>query len=75
MSDWQDRGVFGWDLPPGVTGLEEAINPSGESEAQCPISNHCPMEDARQCERYGQCYWEEQDQFDLDEQSHNYDWV
>ena len=46
-----------------------------ESETQCPISNHCPMEDARQCERYGQCYWEEQDQTDLDEQSHNYEGV
>ena len=29
---------------------------------QCPISNHCPMDNARECERYGACYWEEQEQ-------------
>ena len=31
------------------------------------------MNDARECERWGQCYWEEQEQLELDETAEMYD--
>ena len=61
---------FGWDYPRSAGDGDVRDDP-----AQCPISNACPMNDARQCERWGQCYWEEQEQLELDETAEMYDYL
>lgn len=60
---------FGWDYPRSGAGSDMR----DDDPAQCPISNACPMNDARECERWGQCYWEEQEQLELDETAEMYD--
>ena len=62
---------FGWDYPP--SGMDGDMR--DDDPAQCPISNACPMNDARECERWGQCYWEEQEQSELDETAEMYDYL
>ena len=44
--------------------VEDNEEPIHDTVLQCPISNACPMGDARECERYGSCYWEEQEQLE-----------
>ena len=60
---------FDWESPYQDT--DDCIVTDGS--AQCPISNACPMDDARECERWGQCYWEEQEHLELDETAEMYD--
>ena len=63
MSDkrvpWTGRRFLGG---PEVVDLTDAVSVDGA--AQCPVSNACPMADARECERWGECYWEEQERKD-----------
>ena len=65
------NGPFAWDYPCSGTDGEAR----DDDPAQCPISNACPMNDARECERWGQCYWEEQEQLELDETAEMYDYL
>ena len=54
---WTGRRFLGDDEPE----INDDDAPEPDARVQCPISNACPMRDARQCERWGECYWEEQD--------------